>query len=180
MSSKRSNKAPVGSDAITDTKAKVGANVGTRADCVLGKQAAFLRSLAAGRSVRQAAEDAGVASDKPYQWREQDMDFAVRWVTAEEAGTDIIEEEAFRRAVNGVQKPVFRAGEVVGHVADYSDTMLMFLLKARRPDRYGAKPTGKTGMSDKDDALNLKGSRDALVSKFLAVTAAGETPTVSE
>ena len=148
----------------------------------------FLQALSEGRSVRQAAEAAGVAPEVPYGWRAGDDAFVSAWKIAEEAGTDIIEEEAFRRAVNGVQKPVYRSGEVVGHVADYSDTMLMFLLKARRPDRYGSGAAGKgasktaghsTG-ADGDDPLNLKGTRDALISKFLAVHEPGETPTVSK
>ncbi|WP_262694463.1 hypothetical protein [Kordiimonas aquimaris] len=146
------------------------------------EQQTFLQSLTSGCSVRQAAEAAGVPHDVPHSWRERDTIFATAWVIAEEAGTDIIEEEAFRRAVNGVQKPVYRSGEVVGHVADYSDTMLMFLLKARRPDRYGAtsasSKTAKQGAGT--DQLNLKGTRDALISKFIAVHDTCKQTPVSE
>ena len=99
----------------------------------------FLNALTAGNSVRTAADAAGVTFDEPYKWRATDPAFAARWQHAEEAGTDLIEEEAYRRAVTGVEKPVYRGGEVVGHVADYSDSMLMFLLKSRRPERYGRR-----------------------------------------
>ncbi len=87
----------------------------------------FINALSAGNSVRTAADAAGVTFDKPYEWREADPEFAERWQFAEEAGTDLIEEEAYRRAVKGVEKPIYRGGEVVGHVADYSDSMLMFI-----------------------------------------------------
>ncbi len=131
----------------------------------------FLDMLASGASVRAATEALGIKSDAPYRWREDDTEFAVRWRHAEEAGTDLIEEEAYRRAVKGVEKPVYRGGEVVGHVADFSDTMLMFLLKARRPDRYGAKAGESTLDADAlAKRLNLKGARDALYTKFAQIT----------
>ncbi len=131
----------------------------------------FLDALAAGASVRSATAAIGARPDEPYHWREEDVDFALRWRHAEEAGTDLIEDEAYRRAVKGVEKPVYRGGEVVGHVADYSDTMLMFLLKARRPERYGTK-AGDTNLDAEALAkrLNLKGARDALHQKFSQIT----------
>lgn len=88
----------------------------------------FLDALAAGASVRSSTEALGLKPDAPYRWREEDTDFALRWRHAEEAGTDLIEDEAYRRAVKGVEKPVYRGGEVVGHVADYE--LEMALLQA--------------------------------------------------
>lgn len=93
-------------------------------DLAAQKQA-FLNAIAAGCSVRAAADAAGAAFDKPHIWREQDSAFAERWQFAEEAGTDLIEEEAYRRAVTGVEKPIYRGGEVVGHVADYELEMAL-------------------------------------------------------
>ena len=128
------------------------------------KKERFLIELASGASVRTAALSVSVKPEAPYEWRKLDQAFAERWQLAEEAGTDLIEEEAFRRAVTGVEKPVYRGGEIVGHVSDFSDTMLMFLLKARRPERYGGKAA-----DDKLDAhalakrLNLKGARDEFI-----------------
>ncbi len=141
-------------------------------------KADFLDHIAAGQSVRSAATTVGVKPSTPYTWRKQDKRFAAAWEAAEEAGTDIIEEEAFRRAVKGVEKPVYRGGEVVGHIADYSDAMLMFLLKSRRPERYGN--SGKTSTGKTSEGLNLKGVRDALISKFGAVATVGKTSPVSD
>lgn len=152
------------------------------------QQDQFLVAVASGMSVRGAAQSANLALEVPHRWLKADPAFADRFRIAQDAGTDLIEEEAYRRAVTGVEKPVYRSGEVVGHIADYSDTMLMFLLKARRPELYGTGRAGSgraaegkaTDVNDTADHLNLKGVRGALISKFLAVTDPGETPDLSE
>jgi hypothetical protein len=41
-----------------------------------------------------------------------------------------------RRGVTGYDKPVYQQGRLVGTVREYSDTLLIFALKARAPDRY--------------------------------------------
>ena len=51
-------------------------------------------------------------------------------------GTDALEDEALRRAFHGSERPVFQGKELVGYVRDYSDTLLIFMLKARRPEKY--------------------------------------------
>ena len=56
-------------------------------------------------------------------------------------GLDALEDEAIRRAREGVVEPVFQAGLHCGNVRKYSDLLLIFLLKSRRPHRYaGAIP----------------------------------------
>ena len=157
----------------TETVCRAGGTQGAAPASILEQQKqAFLNALSAGNSVRIAADAAGVAFDEPYKWRAADTTFAERWQRAEDAGTDLIEEEAYRRAVTGVEKPIYRGGEVVGHVADYSDSMLMFLLKSRRPERYGAKAgDGALDAEALAERLNLKGARDGLHRKFASITA---------
>ncbi|UTW59968.1 helix-turn-helix domain-containing protein [Kordiimonas sp. SCSIO 12603] len=127
-------------------------------------KAKFLDFLSEGYSVVKAAEAAGVSGRTVYKWRRVDIAFAVEWEQALDIATDLIEEEAMRRAVKGVAKPVYRGGEVVGHVQDYSDSMLMFLLKARRPEKYN----DKAGKADQQ-TLDTVGVKDALLRKFRAV-----------
>ncbi len=148
--------------------------VGKTAFCSQGfspDQAAFLSNIANGKTTSAAADAAAIDIAWPFRWRDENRKFASAWKAADAAGADLIEEEAFRRAVKGVEKPVYRAGEVVGHVADYSDTMLMFLLKARRPERYGPR-VGESTLDAEALAkrLNLKGVRDALQQKFAQIT----------
>ena len=50
-------------------------------------------------------------------------------------GIDLLEEEARRRAVDGVNKrPIYHRGVQVGEIAQYSDKLLIFLLERRRPE----------------------------------------------
>lgn len=53
--------------------------------------------------------------------------------------TDRIEAEAFRRAVDGVVKPVYYKGQRVDEIVEYSDTLLARMLAGRRPELYGDK-----------------------------------------
>ena len=49
---------------------------------------------------------------------------------------DILEDEVDRRAVEGVEKPVgWHKGKPGGYVREYSDTLLIFLLKGDRPEK---------------------------------------------
>ena len=41
-----------------------------------------------------------------------------------------------RRAIEGVDKPVFHNGKVVGSIREYSDTLLIFALKGSMPSKY--------------------------------------------
>jgi hypothetical protein len=76
-----------------------------------------------------------------YKWRAADVELAAAWDDALEAGTDLLEDEALRRAKDGYDEPRFYEGEVCGHVRKYSDTLAIFLLKARRPEKYSDKVT---------------------------------------
>jgi hypothetical protein len=107
----------------------------------------FLNALREGRTVSAAAADAGVSFRLVYYWRAKDADFAKAWQEALEEGTDRLEDEARRRAVEGTTKPIYQRGERVGEVQVYSDALLMFLLKGRRPDKYRERleHTGKDG-----------------------------------
>src|SRR5574337_1699712 len=76
-------------------------------------------------------------------------DFSAAWDAALELGTDSLEDEAVRRAHEGTLKPVYQGGKKVGTIREYSDTLLIFMLKARRPERFkerlAAEHTGKGG-----------------------------------
>ena len=41
-----------------------------------------------------------------------------------------------RRALEGVEEPVFYKGERVGVIRKYSDSLLILLLMAKRPDQF--------------------------------------------
>ena len=99
-------------------------------------RATFLQTLQATGNVTTAAMAAGVSRRTPYEHREKDEAFAAAWKEAEEIATDALEAEARRRAVEGVDEPVFHKGVVVGQIRRYSDRMLEILLKGHRPGKF--------------------------------------------
>lgn len=96
----------------------------------------FLAALAQGASISGAANSSGFPRSTAYDLRNEDEDFAKAWDEAVEAGTDALEDEAVRRAKDGVSKPVFYKGMACGEIQEYSDSLLMFTLRARRPEKY--------------------------------------------
>jgi hypothetical protein len=63
-------------------------------------------------------------------------DYADRFREAEQEAADVLEAEAVRRAVQGVDEAVYFQGEQVGTRRRYSDLLLIFLLKGMRPDKF--------------------------------------------
>lgn len=97
---------------------------------------AFLAAFEETHLVTEAAKRAGIHRDTAYERRGRDPEFARRWSEAEERSTELLEREAYRRAAVGTERPVFYKGKEVGAVREYSDVLLIFLLKARRPAVY--------------------------------------------
>jgi hypothetical protein len=64
--------------------------------------------------------------------------FAERWSEALDEAVERMEREAMRRGVEGYEQPVYYRGRRVGKIKRYSDTLLMFLLRANRPEKYRA------------------------------------------
>lgn len=89
-----------------------------------------------GASIRKAASTAGVHVTTAFDRRKTDDEFRRAWQEAADIGTELLEQEAARRAYHGTLKPVFHKGERCGYIREYSDTLMIFLLKARRPDKY--------------------------------------------
>ena len=106
----------------------------------------FLNSLALTGNVSLAAAAAGLSRSSLYHWRERDRGFAEAWLEAIEAATDVLEAEARRRALEGVEQALVHGGKMVrddeGHpvtVRRYSDNLLALLLKAHRPEKFREK-----------------------------------------
>jgi hypothetical protein len=117
---------------------------------------AFFDGMREGWSVRKSAWAAGISSVTAYAWRtaseatrledgSYEDDFCVRWEAAYRDGVDVLEDAAHRRAVEGVDKPVYQGGVLVGTVTEYSDTLLMLALRGKRPDRYNTERHELTG-----------------------------------
>jgi predicted DNA-binding protein YlxM (UPF0122 family) len=96
----------------------------------------FLDYVRDGWSISAAAQKIAVTRQALYALKLADPEFARQWEDAYESGTDLFEDEVKRRALDGIEKPVFYKGEVVGHIREYSDSLMAIVLKARRPEKY--------------------------------------------
>lgn len=96
----------------------------------------FIQELTRIPNVAAAARKAKMGRQATYQARYNDPDFAAAWNEALEAAIENAEGELYRRAVHGTLEPIYHSGEKVGSVRRYSDTLLIFLLKAHKPDMY--------------------------------------------
>ena len=117
------------------------------------KQRVFLTVYAELGNVKAAAQAAKVARRSHYYWLEQ-PEYAVAFASVREVAVECLEPEVRHRAVEGVEEPVIYRGKLcyqkdldpeTGEMRTtgkllttrrYSDTLLIFLLKAERPDKY--------------------------------------------
>lgn len=106
-----------------------------RQTLTLEKKAKFLSVLRdSGGNVSKSAEAIGIHRQTVYDWHNSDPQFAIEMNDALEAGTDYLEEVAYTRACS------------------VSDTLAIFLLKARRPEKYreNIRMDVETNLSDND------------------------------
>jgi hypothetical protein len=96
----------------------------------------FLDVLRETCNVSEAARCCGVSRRVAYNHREADPAFRKEWDEAVEETIDKLEREAWRRGVEGVDRPVTFQGEITATYKEYSDRMLELLLKAHRPEKY--------------------------------------------
>jgi hypothetical protein len=106
------------------------------------RQKRFLVALSDTGSVTTAVAVAGTSRTRVYELRKADPAFATAWNESEEIAADRLEDEARRRAIEGVSEPLVSAGKLVRGddgqpitVRRYSDHLLLALLKAHRPPR---------------------------------------------
>jgi hypothetical protein len=106
------------------------------------KKKAFLAAFAETGNITAASKLSGISRQAHYDWMNDDLDYPALFKVADQQAAENLESEARRRAVQGVNKPVFYKGEECGAVREYSDTLLIFLLKGAMPDKYSEKFQG--------------------------------------
>ena len=74
---------------------------------------AFIEALERGMTISGAARLANLGRSTVYALRASDEGFARAWDDALETGTDALEDEAFRRAHDGVAEPLVSGGRQV-------------------------------------------------------------------
>jgi hypothetical protein len=105
---------------------------------------AFLVAYAELGTVTHAAAEAGIHRASHYEWIETDPAYADAFEDAKTAFADLLEREARRRAVDGVEEYVLHHGRFLVDPETgkylkkrtYSDRLMELMLKAKRPDEY--------------------------------------------
>ncbi|RME68413.1 MAG: hypothetical protein D6782_01170, partial [Alphaproteobacteria bacterium] len=112
------------------------------------RQRRFLKALAQTANVSASAAAAGLSRSAVYRQRAGDAAFAEAWDEALNTALDALEEALMKRAIQGVDKPVFYGGKPCGSTRTYSDALAMFLLKSRRPEVYGEVAAARRAVRD--------------------------------
>ncbi len=122
----------------------------------------MLAALSVSSNVTTAAKAAQISRDSHYRWLREDPEYALAVTDAHEQAVDSLEQEGWRRAREGLRSYKFfqgvplmircppdhpdaeprvtESGETLyfRHYYElrFSDTLLIFLLKGERPDKY--------------------------------------------
>lgn len=101
------------------------------------KQAAFLTALVfhAGQHGK-AAKAAKIARQLHHYWLKTDEYYKGLHREAMTQVTEVLEDEAIRRAIEGQEKGVYYQGAQCGTEIVHSDGLMMFLLRGADPEKY--------------------------------------------
>ena len=141
------------------------------------KKRAYLEALTKTPSYGEAARLAGISIRTGYNYRhESDTAFQELLHRARMMGVQRAEDEAWSRGIDGWLEPVYHAGKLVGGKRVKSDTMLIFMLKGARPEKYRERyeHSGPGGAPVLAGLAELTGDRIAEHLKGLAVVTPGQ------
>ena len=119
-----------------------GADGGQAAPCRTARQR-FLLTLSKPGHTSKACQTSGLTRRQVTTLREDDAAFGRAYDDAMNEAVDLLEAEAWRRALRGTTQPISRAGQPVV-TRRYSDPLLMMLLRGCRPEKF--RMQGKTSM----------------------------------
>lgn len=95
------------------------------------QQDRFLEAFARLGRQNAACKETGVSQGAVWEWRRDDPKFEARYNDADGQVGVMLEDEAIRRAVEGVKRGVYHNGERVGEETEYSDALLKVVLGTR-------------------------------------------------
>lgn len=121
---------------MAGVRAKAAGGAGSKGTTLGAKRAVFLKELRKTLNVSAAARKAGIGNSTVYRHRRANARFRADWDAALAEAVDDVESNILRRAIEGVERPVYYRGQKVGSIRTYSDALGMFVLKAKRPEVY--------------------------------------------
>ena len=99
----------------------------------------FLKHLAEYGNIKKAAELSNISYSAIFRYRKKNKKFNKEMESALESAAVLLEDEAKRRAIEGIEEPIFYKGQSTGSKIKYSDKLLITLLKAHYPEKYAEK-----------------------------------------
>ena len=111
------------------------------------RQVRFLTALAQTGNPSLACRASTLTRREVNLLRREDSEFALAFQDAMDEATDVLEAEAWRRALEGVAEPLVRGGKPVCDprtgetmmIRRYSDSLLMLLLRASKPSKFSPR-----------------------------------------
>jgi hypothetical protein len=103
------------------------------------RQVAVVQALAECGCVREACARVGISAEAVYRLRRRPdaQSFRLAMDMALDGAVDLVENGVFSRAINGVEIPHYYKGELVGTHRRHDERLALFLLRYRKPYRYG-------------------------------------------
>src|SRR3982750_2139522 len=95
------------------------------------KQVAFIEALAQSGCVDEACKRVGMSRSSAYELRSRKNAESLRpaWDAALAHAVQQLSDAAFSRAINGVTRPVFYKGELIGERRYFDERLTMFVLR---------------------------------------------------
>jgi hypothetical protein len=103
------------------------------------RQVALVQALAECGCVREACARVGISAESVYKLLKRPDAQSLRMAVelALDGAAHRIEDGAFSRALNGIVIPHYYNGELVGEHRRFDERLTMFILRYRKPYRYG-------------------------------------------
>lgn len=118
------------------------------------RMAVFLKHYQKTGRLRESIDVARIDWRIFKQW-EEFPDFAEQFQAVEEKFVESLEKEVYRRGVEGWDEPVYQMGQKVGSRRKYDSTLLLAMLKVRKPEyRDGASVNIANAISNQTTNIN--------------------------
>jgi len=156
-------------------------NVATRfLEISAPQKRAYLCALVSRWHFEAAAAAAGVEARTGYNWRADkgDVLFQAALERAGELFVERAEAELWRRGIDGVEKPVYQAGALIGTVREYDTTAAIFMLKGAKPEKYRERFEHSGELHGKFDVLlsTAKGTLERKLARLVEQRGASDVP----
>lgn len=100
------------------------------------RQQRFLACYGACGSLTRAARWSKIHRHTHYDWMKNSPDYPGAFAEAERLAARTLQDEAVRRAHEGIKKAVYYKGKIVGYETEFSDSLMITMLKATDPEKF--------------------------------------------